>query len=171
MTPRFILPSDYASREMTFSLAPVRGGWQFFGRDADNRYSVPARNPAGELLCNGETFRTKHEAAIMARALDLPPYQIWNGRKRRFEGEGAKFPAHARNKEMALRGYIAIAGGYHYAPLRCGLTVRAPDGREVYCQPGDDEAAMRANIDALDEIDGDDKRAIVADMVLGEYFA
>lgn len=96
MTPRFILPADYESRDMTFSLAPVRGGWKFFGRDGNNCYSVPARNPAGALLCDDVTFRTKHEAAIMAGALDLPPYQVWNGRKRRFEGEGFKTRAHAR---------------------------------------------------------------------------
>lgn len=70
-----------------------------------------------------------------------------------------------------MRGYIQIAGGYSYAPLNVGLTVRHPDGREIYCQPGDDETAMRANIDALDEIDEGDKRATIADMVLGEYFA
>lgn len=70
--------------------------------------------------------------------------------------------------EPALpRGYTAIAGGYSFARLRVGLIVRAPNGREVYCQPGDDEAAMAANIDSLDEIDGEDKRAIIADMILG----
>jgi hypothetical protein len=69
------------------------------------------------------------------------------------------------------RGYLPIAGGYSYAPLRVGLSVRAPDGKEIYCQPGDDETAMRANIDALDEIEEGDKRATIADMVLGGYFA
>jgi hypothetical protein len=69
-----------------------------------------------------------------------------------------------------MASYIQIAGGYSYAPLRVGLVIRDPQGREVYCQPGDDEAAMRANIEALDEVSGD-KRGIIADMVLGDYFA
>lgn len=66
--------------------------------------------------------------------------------------------------------YINIAGGYSYAALRVGLVVRNPQGRETYFQPGDDEAAIRETIDALDEIP-DDKRAIIADISLGEYFA
>jgi hypothetical protein len=71
------------------------------------------------------------------------------------------------------RGYLPIAGGYSYAPLRVGLVVRNPAGQEIYCQPGDDETAMRANIEALDEISedtSDAKRATIADMMLGEYF-
>lgn len=69
------------------------------------------------------------------------------------------------------KGYYRIAGGWSYAPLRVGLIVRNPDGEEIYCQSGDDENAMRANIEALDEIDDDDKRATICAMVLGEYFA
>lgn len=68
------------------------------------------------------------------------------------------------------KGYLRIAGDWSYAPLRVGLVVRAPDGEEIYCQPGDDENAMRENIAALDEIDGDDKRATICAMMLGEYF-
>jgi len=71
-------------------------------------------------------------------------------------------------------GYIQIGGGYSYAPLRAGLVIRNPQGREVYVQPGDDESAMRENIDALDgwsDDPADDKRAVIADMLLGEYFA
>jgi hypothetical protein len=70
--------------------------------------------------------------------------------------------------------YQPLGGGYAYASLRVGLTVRNPEGREIYIQPGDDESAMRANLEALDEIslDSDDeKRGIIADMLLGEYFA
>jgi hypothetical protein len=66
--------------------------------------------------------------------------------------------------------YVDIAGGYAYASLRAGMTVRAPDGKEIYIQPGDDEATMMDNIEALDEI-ADDKRGVIADMMLGEYFA
>lgn len=70
--------------------------------------------------------------------------------------------------------YIAISAEYSYAVLRCGLVLRRNgDGKEVYCQPGDDENAMRDNIDALDEISddwSDDKRRTIADMILGEYF-
>jgi len=49
-----------------------------------------------------------------------------------------------------------------------------PQGREVYFQPGDDEHAIRETLAALDEIsldESDPKRAMVADAVLGEYFA
>lgn len=70
-----------------------------------------------------------------------------------------------------MTGYLQIAGGYSYAALRIGLVVRSPAGREIYCQPGDDENAMRANIEALDEIDDEIKRGTIADMLLGEYFA
>ena len=66
--------------------------------------------------------------------------------------------------------YVEIAGGYSYASLRVGMAVRAPDGKEIYIQPGDDEATMMANIEALDEV-ADDKRGVIADMMLGEYFA
>jgi hypothetical protein len=72
------------------------------------------------------------------------------------------------------KGHLAIAGGYSYAPLRVGLIVRNPAGKSVYVQPGDDETAMRETIDALDEISDDvtdAKRAIIADMALGEYFS
>lgn len=72
------------------------------------------------------------------------------------------------------RGYLPIAGGYSYAPLRVGLILRNPKGRDVYVQPGDDETAMRENIAALDEISEDvtdAKRATVADMMLGDYFS
>lgn len=68
------------------------------------------------------------------------------------------------------RGYLPIADGWSYAPLRVGLVVRRDDdGKEIYIQPGDDESAMRANIEALDEIP-DDKRATIAAMMLGDYF-
>lgn len=69
--------------------------------------------------------------------------------------------------------YMPIGGGYAYASLRCGLTVRAPSGAEIYIQMGDDETAMRDNIAALDDIslDADDaKRGIIADMILADYF-
>lgn len=70
--------------------------------------------------------------------------------------------------------YIAISADYSYAVLRVGLVVRRnQDGKEIYCQPGDDEEAMRANIDALDEVSTDwhdSKRRVIADMTLGEYF-
>lgn len=70
--------------------------------------------------------------------------------------------------------YYDIGGGYSYAWAGAGLVVRAPNGKEIYCQPGDDAATMRENIEALDEISEDvidAKRAIIADMMLGEYFA
>jgi hypothetical protein len=67
-----------------------------------------------------------------------------------------------------------IGGGYSFQSLRVGMIVRAPNGKQIYIQPGDDETAMRANIEALDEISEDvtdAKRGKIADMVLGEYFA
>jgi hypothetical protein len=70
-------------------------------------------------------------------------------------------------------GYMSVGGGYEYAALRNGLSVRHPDGREVYVQPGDDETEMRLVLSALDEIscDADDpKRARIADISLGSYF-
>lgn len=71
-------------------------------------------------------------------------------------------------------GYLAISHDYSYVPMRVGLVVRRnADGKEIYCQPGDDENAMRENIDALDEISTawhDSKRRVIADMTLGEYF-
>jgi hypothetical protein len=73
-----------------------------------------------------------------------------------------------------MKGYLDIGGGYSYAPLRVGLVIRAPNGREVYIQPGDDETAMRETIAAFDEISddvNDAKRATIVDMALGEYFS
>ena len=69
--------------------------------------------------------------------------------------------------------YMPLGGGYAYAALRHGLTIRNPEGRDIYIQPGDDEATMRANLEALDEISldvEDGGRAIITDMLLGVYF-
>ena len=66
-----------------------------------------------------------------------------------------------------------IGGGYSYTPLRVGLIVRAPNGREIYVQPGDAERIMRENIASLDEVSeniNDEGRGLIADIVLGEYF-
>ena len=66
--------------------------------------------------------------------------------------------------------YWHISESYSYCPLRVGLIVRnRHTGKEIYCQPGDDESAMRANIEALDELP-DDKRDTIAHMILGDYF-
>lgn len=70
-------------------------------------------------------------------------------------------------------GYMPIGGGYEYAALRCGLSIRHPNGKEIYVQMGDDETIMRENLAALDEISldaSDEKRGTIADMLLGEYF-
>lgn len=49
--------------------------------------------------------------------------------------------------------YQEIGGGYTFMPMRSGgLMVRAPNGWEIFIQPGDAESAMRENITALDEI-------------------
>lgn len=69
--------------------------------------------------------------------------------------------------------YMPIGGGYAYSALRNGLVIRNPQGREVYIQPGDDEALMRETIDALDEMSldpNDGGRSILADMALSVYF-
>lgn len=97
----FILPADYTPREMQLVLSRHGKGWKFYGYA--NGYSVPARNSRGELLCKGETFATKQEAGIMARALGLPAYAVWNGRKRCYTGHGAKlraFPCNAMGAEI-----------------------------------------------------------------------
>ena len=70
--------------------------------------------------------------------------------------------------------YQPIGGGYAYCSMRVGLLIRSPQGAEIYVQPGDAENAMRANLDALDEVSVDPdngKRALVADILLSEYFA
>jgi hypothetical protein len=70
-------------------------------------------------------------------------------------------------------GYQPIGGGYEYAALRIGLSIRNPQGKEIYVQPGD-EIAMREKLAALDEIslDAEDaERGAIADMLLGDYFA
>lgn len=66
--------------------------------------------------------------------------------------------------------YYSIAGGYDVCPMRVGLVIRNPEGREVYVQPGFAEEVMRLNLSSLDEID-ESKRGIIADMLLSEYFA
>jgi hypothetical protein len=101
MTPKFILHTNYLPREVEFVLSKASPrGWQFFGRDR-NGYIVPALNPHGQPLCDGVKFATQAEAAFMARTLDLPAYAIWDGRTRRYKGEGAKFQAFPRNYEHA----------------------------------------------------------------------
>jgi hypothetical protein len=50
------------------------------------------------------------------------------------------------------------------------LSLRNARGAEVYVQPGDDESAMRETIEALAEAP-DDRRDIIADMALSDYFA
>ena len=71
-------------------------------------------------------------------------------------------------------GYMPIGAGYEYAALRNGLSLRNPQGREVYFQPGDDEAAIRKVLMTLDDVSvslTDAKRCELADMTLGDYFA
>lgn len=96
MTPRFIMHSGYKTRKVEFVLSRERRGWKFYGRDSQG-YLVPATNAKRAPLCNGDVFATQHEAAIMARALDLPAYAVWNGRKRAYDGRGAEFLAIARD--------------------------------------------------------------------------
>jgi len=70
--------------------------------------------------------------------------------------------------------YLDIGGGYKFAELRVGASLMAPNGQEVYFQPGDATATICETIAALDEISDDvtdAKRGIIADMTFGEYFA
>ena len=69
-----------------------------------------------------------------------------------------------------MTAYSDIGGGYRFAVLRVGAAMIAPNGREVYFQPGDDTAAIIEAVEALDELP-DDRRATIADMAFGEYFA
>lgn len=70
------------------------------------------------------------------------------------------------------KGYIRIAGDYSYAKLNMGgMVIRNPAGAEVFVPHGDDQSAMYENFDALDEIEDDARRATIADMILGDYFA
>lgn len=74
---------------------------------------------------------------------------------------------------MTRVAYMPLGAGYSYAALRNGLALRNAEGREVYFQPGDDEAAIREVLTSLDEwsVDVNDvKRAMITDMALGEYF-
>lgn len=98
MQPVFIMHSGYVSREVEFVLGRERKGWKFYGRDHQG-YLIPARKPNGDLLFQGAALDSRQDAAIMARALDLPAYAVWNGRKRSYDGTGAKFTAHARNNQ------------------------------------------------------------------------
>jgi hypothetical protein len=86
MKPIFTLPTGYAERDMEFALTKDRKGWKFVGH-ADG-YTVPARKPNGDLFFQGDALETRQDAAIMARALDFPPYKVWNGRKRKYDGIG-----------------------------------------------------------------------------------
>ena len=73
-----------------------------------------------------------------------------------------------------MAGYQDIGGGYKFAELRVGAALMAPNGREVYFQPGDDTAAICDSVAALDEVSEDvtdAKRGTIADMAFGEYFA
>jgi len=76
-------------------------------------------------------------------------------------------------KDCIGTSYQPLGGGYAYSALRVGLTIRNPQGRDIYVQPGDDECIMRDNIAALDEVSTDadcPKRGLIADMLLGDYF-
>ena len=52
-----------------------------------------------------------------------------------------------------MTGYVEVGGGFAIARLRVGVSLRSPDGREVYFQPGDDSAAILDTVEALDEVD------------------
>lgn len=68
------------------------------------------------------------------------------------------------------RGFLEVTpDGFSYAEHRVGVSLRSPDGRIVYFQPGDDTAAILETIAALEEVTPD-KRATIAAMALGDYF-
>ena len=68
-----------------------------------------------------------------------------------------------------MKQYLNIGGGYFYAVLRGGVALRNRDGHEVYFRPGTAAAAILDTLAALDEVD-ESKRAVIADMALGDYF-
>lgn len=68
-----------------------------------------------------------------------------------------------------MSAWHEVGGGYAYALCRVGMTLRAPNGATVYVQPGDDTTAMLENVEALEEVT-EDKRGVIADMTLSEYF-
>lgn len=152
MTPQFILNSGYTAREVTLVLtrASLGKGWEFRGF-ADG-YSVPARNAKGDILFDGRPFATQHDAAIMARALELPAYAVWNGRKRCYEGEGAKFMAYARDdktprlvERTAKASYWRMANGFRaFHPDATPGLVEAADNGSGY-----------ATLDAIKRLKGD----------------
>jgi hypothetical protein len=67
------------------------------------------------------------------------------------------------------KGY-EIAAGYSYLPMRVGVLLTSPYGDETFFQPGDAAADLLNIIAALDEIEDACRRAMVADMILGDYF-
>lgn len=71
---------------------------------------------------------------------------------------------------MSARYLEVTPDGFAFAVLRVGLILRAPDGEDVYFQPGDDTTAILETIESLEEV-AEDKRASIAAMCLGEYFA
>lgn len=74
---------------------------------------------------------------------------------------------------QALHGLPTVlfdSANFIATKLRYGMTLRSLNGRgEVYFQPGDDESAFIATLDALDEIADPFKREIVFDILCGEY--
>ncbi|SKB49882.1 hypothetical protein [Sphingopyxis flava] len=64
----------------------------------------------------------------------------------------------------------AIAGGYSFTPMRVGVLLTSPRGDEMFFQPGDAAAHLLDTIEALDEIEDDDLRAWLSEIVLGDYF-
>jgi hypothetical protein len=74
------------------------------------------------------------------------------------------------NKEAVMMASYQIAGGYSYTPMRVGVLLTSPYGDETFFQPGDDASHLLGLIEALDEIEDAHRRALVADMILGDYF-
>jgi hypothetical protein len=69
--------------------------------------------------------------------------------------------------------YLNLAGGYAYCPLRVGLVLRNPQGREVYFRPGDQESAFRRTLEAFAECEDMTPTQLdyLTDVALGDYFA
>jgi len=68
------------------------------------------------------------------------------------------------------QGYFQLPAKYSYAPLRVGLVLRNPWGREVYFQPGDDESIIRETLASLDECDDPRIAEDCAIVALSAYF-
>ena len=66
--------------------------------------------------------------------------------------------------------YDELPGGWKLGRLRVGCTIAAPDGREVYFQPGDDSAEIINQWDAICTDIPESRQAIMCEISFSDYF-